>query len=243
MKRHTLTTRLWHWLNVVCVVVLFMSGLNISNAHEALYWGEWGFVRDDAWLQVPTFPGWMTIPGYYSLAEARAWHMLFAWPFAFGLLLFLVASLVNRHLIRDIFTAMKEWRWANVRSDIAAHLRLDFGHGSGKYNFLQKIAYGAVILILLPLLIFTGMTMSPAMNANWPVLLDIFGGRQSARTIHFLSAWALFGFFLLHIALVLLSGPIGQLRDMIFGGQREEATASADPPQHDAQPDPLGDPT
>jgi thiosulfate reductase cytochrome b subunit len=86
MKRHALSTRLWHWLNLVCVVVLFMSGLTISNAHRYLYWGDWGFDARDAWLAVPRFPDWMTIPGYYSLAVARDWHIGMAWPFAVGLL-------------------------------------------------------------------------------------------------------------------------------------------------------------
>ena len=86
MKRHALSTRLWHWVNLVCVVVLFMSGLTISNAHRLLYWGDWGFSSSQAWLEVPRFPDWMTIPGYYDLALARDWHILTAWPFALGLL-------------------------------------------------------------------------------------------------------------------------------------------------------------
>ena len=90
MKRHSLSTRLWHWLNLVCVVVLFMSGLTISNAHRRLHWGDWGFAAEQAWLIVPRFPDWMTIPGCYSLAVARDWHILMAWPFALGLLLMCV---------------------------------------------------------------------------------------------------------------------------------------------------------
>ena len=74
MKRHTLSTRIWHWVNALSLVILFMSGLNISNAHRYLYWGEWGFLPGQAWLHVWRFPGWATIPGYYSLASARDWH-------------------------------------------------------------------------------------------------------------------------------------------------------------------------
>jgi len=220
VKRHALGTRLWHWINLICLVVLFMSGLNISNAHPRLYWGHWGFAPEDAWLHIMRFPGWATIPGHYSLASARLWHFLFAWPFAIGLLLFMIGSLANRHFIRDLVTRRREWRWGSIRADIVQHLKLDFSHHGAKFNFLQKLAYGVVIFLFLPLMIFTGLAMSPAMDANWPWLTDIFGGRQSARSIHFLIAFALVGFLILHVALVLLSGPVGQLRDMITGGSR-----------------------
>lgn len=218
MKRHALPTRFWHWLNLWCVVVLFMSGLNISNAHPRLYWGEWGFAAEQAWLHLPRYPGWMTIPGHYSLAEARLWHFLAAWPFALGLFVFLIVSLFNGHVWRDIIASRSEWRWSAIKADIAAHLRLNFTHEGTKFNFLQKLAYGAILFIALPVMIGTGITLSPAMNANWPGLLDLFGGRQSARSIHFIMAWGLFGFLVLHVALVILSGPVRQMRDMVTGG-------------------------
>ena len=222
-KKHALPTRLWHWANFACLVVLFMSGLNISNAHPRLYWGQWGFEPRQAWLFVTHFPGWATIPGHYSLATARQWHLLFAWFFALGLLAFLIVSLLYRHVWRDIVPARRELRWSAIRTDIVKHLRLDFEHHGTKFIFLQKAAYGGVIFILLPLMILTGFAMSPGMDAIWPWLIDVLGGRQSARSIHFICAWALFGFFVLHIVLVLLSGPIGQIRDMITGGRDEAA--------------------
>ncbi|ANU07679.1 cytochrome b/b6 domain-containing protein [Paraurantiacibacter namhicola] len=221
-KRHGLGTRLWHWINAVALIVLFMSGLNISNAHRYLYWGEWGFSPDQAWLAVPSFPGWMTIPDYYSLAAARDWHVVFSWVMAVALTGYFIVSLINRHLQRDMRTTLREWKPANIWQDIRSHLRLDFDHGEGKYNFLQKAAYGLVLFILLPGMIFTGMVMSPGMEAAIPWMTDLFGGRQSARSIHFIFAFALFGFFVLHIVLVLLAGPIGQLRDMITGGREDE---------------------
>ncbi len=219
MKKHALTTRFWHWLNAACLVVLFMSGLNISNGHRWLYWGQSGFTPAEAWTSVIRFPGWITIPGHYSLSDARAWHLFTAWPFALGLLIFMIASLANRHFARDLVTSRKEWRWSHIWQDILQHLKLDFSHGASKFNFLQKLSYGVVIFILLPLMIFTGLGMSPAMDANWPWILDALGGRQSARSIHFITAFALAAFFVVHILLVLLSGPIGQLRDMITGGK------------------------
>lgn len=219
MKRHALSTRLWHWLNLVCVVILFMSGLNISNAHPRLYWGDWGFAPEDAWLIVPRFPDWMTIPGRYSLAGAREWHVLMGWPFALGLLLVWIAMLANRHFSRDLTTSRAEWRWSAIRSDIAKHLRLDFHHSGSKFNFLQKLAYGLVFGVLLPGLIATGMGISPGMEPLLSPMIELVGGRQSVRSLHFIFAWLLFGFFVVHVLLVLLSNPFRQLRDMITGGR------------------------
>ena len=223
MKRHALSTRLWHWTNLVFVVILFMSGLTISNAHRRLYWGDWGFAVEQAWLEVPRFPDWMTIPRYYSLAVARDWHILMAWPFALMLLFMWVAMLVNRHFKRDIATSRKEWRPANIATDVKAHLRLDFDHGGGKYNFLQKMAYGMVLGVFLPMMVFTGIGISPGMEPTFGWMVDLMGGRQSARSLHFIFAFLLFGFFVVHVLLVILAGPFRQIRDMITGGSRDEA--------------------
>lgn len=219
--RHALLTRLWHWINAIALIVLFMSGLNIFNAHNRLYWGQYGANLDPAWLSLPDFPGWITIPSYYSLADARIWHFFFAWVLAVSLALFMIGSLVNRHVGRDLAVSRREWRWSAIRDDLAAHLAFEFDHGDGKYNLLQRIAYIVVIFVLIPLMILTGLTMSPAMAANWEWLLTIFGGRQSARSIHFIIAWSLAGFFILHIALVLATGPIGHIRGMITGRRPE----------------------
>lgn len=222
--RHALSTRVWHWLNALCLAVLFMSGLNISNAHPQLYWGEWGFDPRDAWLHLPDFPAWATVPGYYSLAEARLWHLLAAWPFAVGFALFLGLALVRGHL-GDFVLRRDDLRWRALREDLARHARLDFAAHDGRFNLLQKLLYVAVLFVALPLMILTGLTLSPAVGTAWPWLLDVFGGRQSARSVHFLLAWALLVFFILHVVAVLLSNPLAQLRDMITGGQREETPA------------------
>ncbi|MBX7480908.1 cytochrome b/b6 domain-containing protein [Qipengyuania qiaonensis] len=219
MKRHALSTRLWHWLNLLCVVTLFMSGLTISNAHPRLYWGDWGFDASQAWLIVPRFPDWMTIPGYYSLSVARDWHILMAWPFALGLLFMWAAMLINRHFKRDIVTARREWRPSAIRRDIVEHLKLNFDHQGAKYNFLQKLAYGLVLGVFLPMMVFTGISISPGMEPTFGWLVDLLGGRQSARTLHFLFAFATAAFFVVHVVLVILAGPIRQIRDMITGGR------------------------
>ena len=221
MKRHALSTRLWHWLNFACLVILFMSGLNISNAHKRLYWGEWGFEPGQAWLIVPKFPGWTTIPGHYSLADARVWHLAVAWPFALLLLFAWIAILVNGHFRRDLMTRRREWRWSAIRADIAAHLRFEFDHGDAKFNFLQKLTYGLVLGALLPGMIVTGLGISPGMEPLMRPVSELVGGRQSMRSLHFIFAWSLFGFLILHVALVLVSHPLRQMRDMITGGPRE----------------------
>ena len=223
MKRHALSTRLWHWINLVCVVVMFMSGLTISNAHPRLYWGKAGFMPEEAWLMVPRFPDWMTIPGYYSLAVARDWHLLMAWPFALGVLFIWIAMLANGHFRRDIATRRSEWSARNVAADVKAHLRLDFDHGAGKYNFLQKLTYGLVFGVMLPGMVLTGIAISPGMEPSFGWLVDILGGRQSARSLHFICAFSILGFLILHVALVLLAGPIHLLRGMITGRQSHAA--------------------
>jgi len=222
-RRHALGTRIWHWVNLISVAILFMSGLNISNAHRHLYWGEWGFDPKDAWMHVMRFPGWATIPNYYSLGGARDWHVLFAWVFSISLLLFIAGALLTGHARRDIVPGREERRWPAIWADIRAHLRFDFTHSAGKYNTLQKLAYAVVIFVLLPLMVLTGMAMSPGMDAAWSWLTPMFGGRQSARSIHFIVAWSVFAFFVVHVLLVLLNRSLRNLRDMITGGRIDEA--------------------
>ena len=111
---------------------------------------------------------------------------------------------------------------APIWRDIKDHARLRFPTGLAalRYNVLQKASYIGVIFVLLPMIILTGLTMSPGMDAAWPWLVDLFGGRQSARSIHFIVAWLLVAFFLVHILMVLLAGPINELRAMITGWYR-----------------------
>jgi len=165
------------------------------------------------------FPGWATIPTGYDLAAARRWHFAFAWFFAFGLTAFMLISLVNGHIRKDLHVRRAEWSPRALWRAIKNHAQLRFGDDNGlsHYNILQKFSYIGVIFLLLPLLILTGITMSPAMNAAWPWLLDIFGGRQSARSLHFIAAALLTLFVVVHLIMVLLSGPINGIWSMITG--------------------------
>jgi thiosulfate reductase cytochrome b subunit len=219
MKRHKLSTRIWHWINAISLVILFMSGLNISNAHRRLYWGDAGFDASEAWTSVMRFPGWSTIPGHYDLAAARGWHILMSWPFMIGLLLFWIIIIINGHLRRRLLISRAEWDWSAIKEDIGAHLKLKFPAHGLPYNFLQKLSYLMVLGLFLPLMVATGLAISPGFEPAAPWLVEILGGRQSARSIHFVVAWGLAAFFAIHIALVLMTGPLRQIRDMITGGR------------------------
>jgi len=227
VKRHRLSTRIWHWINVVTVSVMVMSGLMILNAHPRLYWGKFGANPDKAWLElgpeggVP-FPGWMTIPSHYSPADARIWHFAFAWVLALGLTFYLLRSLLNGHVRRDLHITRGEWSPAHLWHDIKEHAALRFptGEAALKYNILQKLAYCGVLFGLLPLIIVTGLAMSPALNAAMPFIPELLGGRQSARSLHFLAMCGLLAFFVVHIAMVLLAGPFNEVRSMITGWYR-----------------------
>ncbi len=222
VKRHRLSTRLWHWVNAITLYVLFASGLGIFNAHPRLYWGHYGANSDPAWLVLERFPDWLTIPSHYSLATSRHWHLAFALLLGFSLLAYMLWSLVNRHVTRDLAFRKGELAPSHILHDIREHARLRFPTGAAalRYNVLQKASYVGVIFVLLPLVILTGIAMSPGMNAAWPWVVDLLGGRQSARSIHFIVAWTLAAFFVVHMIMVLLAGPFNEIRSMITGWYR-----------------------
>jgi thiosulfate reductase cytochrome b subunit len=229
MTKHALSTRLWHWVNAAAIIVLFMTGLNISNAHPHLYWGDYGFDPADAWLSVIRFPGWATIPGHYNLAMARDWHILAAWPFGLGVLFIWAAILLNGHFRRDLTTTPRDWTPGAVIASLKAHSGGDADGGAGhSYNPVQRILYGMVLGVLLPLMLFTGLAISPGFQAAAPWLLDVLGGRQSARSLHFIAAWGLFGFFVIHIVLAFADWRL--IVEMVTGGKRQAADPAPPPP-------------
>ena len=256
VRRHRLSTRIWHWVNALTLLVMLMSGLMIFNAHPRLYWGHAGANYDYAWLEIgsdadggwlsvagsriPTdgvlgrwtdgqgqeqrhaFPGWATIPSSYDLAGARRWHLAFAWVLGLALLFFMIRALINRHAQRDLVPGLKELRPGHIWQEVKDHARLRFptGEAALRYNILQKLSYFSVIFIMLPLIILSGLAMSPAMDAAWPWLVDMFGGRQSARSVHFIIAFLLVAFTIVHLVMVVLAGPINVVRSMITGRYR-----------------------
>ena len=256
IRRHSVITRLTHWLNVLCLAVLLASGLQIFNAYPRLHWGQYGADADPAILEIAArgdpgaprgvvtvagasvdttgvlglskadgewtpraFPAWLTLPSYQDLAAGRRWHFFFAWAFVINGLIYLGYGLLSGHLRRDLAPAAEELAPRHLWREIIDHARLRFpsGDDARRYNALQKLAYVAVLAGLLPLMALTGLTMSPGVDAAFPVLLDIFGGRQSARTIHFVTASLLVAFVLVHVAMVVLSGPWNNMRSMITG--------------------------
>ena len=253
--RHRLPVRLMHWINVVCLTVLLMSGLNIFNAHPALYWGRestfaepWisfgarntpagalGYTRiaghefdttgvlglstspDSGAAMARAFPWWATIPGTQWLAMARHWHFFFAWIFVINGVLYLLYTIFSRHLKRDLVPTRDELR--NIGRSIVDHLK--FRHATGaaatRYNVLQSLTYLIVIFGLLPLLVFAGLAMSPRIDAVFTGWVDLLGGRQSARTLHFLAAFGLLLFVVVHVAEVFIAGVWNEMRSMITG--------------------------
>lgn len=217
--RHRLATRIWHWLNALAVLVLIPSGLMIFNAHPRLYWGHYGANFDPAWLELPRFPGWATLPSYYSLSGARHWHLAFALVLGFALLAYMVAGLINRHIQRDLRIRPRELALRALWTDLKAHLALRFHdpHDPHAYNIFQKLSYAGVVFVLLPLLVVSGLALAPGM---WAWLPDLFGGRQSARSVHFIAMALLTLFVVVHLTLVILAGPLNELRSMITGWWR-----------------------
>ena len=253
-QRHTLTVRLTHWINAACLLFLLMSGLQIFNAHPALYWGNgsdfehpllsmtaqeaddgsykgvtrigsvqldttglFGLSDVDGIPMARGFPAWATLPGPQWLAMGRLWHFFFAWLFVINGFVFVSHALARGHARHDLLPGRKDI--AHLPREILDHLRLRFprGEAAKRYNALQRIAYFVVIFVLGPLVVLTGLTMSPTMDSALPFLPWMFGGRQTARTIHFLCAFSFLGFFVVHIAMVILSGTWNNLRSMITG--------------------------
>lgn len=220
--RHRVATRVWHWITAVTVIVLIGSGLTILNAHPHLYWGQFGANYDHAWLDTPRWPGWLTIPARYNLALARRWHLLFALVLGFALLGYMIASLANRHFQRDLRVRAAELAPRRLWHDVKQHLAFRFHDPAhpAAYNIFQKLSYVAVLFVLLPAMIVSGLTLSPGMDAAWPWLLALLGGRASARSVHFIAASGLVAFVIVHLTLVILAGPVDELRSMITGRWR-----------------------
>jgi thiosulfate reductase cytochrome b subunit len=171
----------------------------------------------DGDYEVRGFPWSVTLPGHRDLSTGRRWHFFFAWLFVINGLIYLSYSLVSGHLRKDLAPSGSELK--HIGASIWEHLRLKFPEGeeAKRYNVLQKLAYLIVALVLLPLMLATGLAMSPGMDAGYPLLLEIFGGRQSARTIHFITASGIVLFVVVHLVMVLISGVWNNLRSMITG--------------------------
>ena len=251
--RHRAPVRVMHWINVISLTILLMSGLNIFNAHPALYWGQ-GSSFDAPWLSIRAvnsaagpvgvtqlgpyrfdttgvlgvskvegdtkawaFPGWAILPSMKWLAMARTWHFFFAWVFVINGLAYLAYGLWSRHLARDLLPTRSELR--NIGRSIWDHVRLKHptGEAAKRYNVLQNLAYLTVIFVLLPLVVLAGLAMSPRLDAVFTGWVDLLGGRQSARSLHFIAAAGLLLFTLIHLFEVVVAGAWNEVRSMLTG--------------------------
>lgn len=163
------------------------------------------------------FPEWATIPSYRDLATGRVIHFFFAWILVATWSVWFFASLINGHFWRDIVPKPRDLR--HLLPDVVNHLRLRIPHGRS-YNVLQRLSYAAILVIVIPGMILTGLTISPGVDSPWPWLLDLFGGRQTARLLHFCGMLVIVLFFIVHVVMVIAAGPINEMRSMITGWYR-----------------------
>lgn len=220
-RRHAWPVRLTHWINAVALLLLLMSGLQIFNAHPSLYWGESSYTNAGPIFDLPQgFPSWLTLPSNQWLAMGRRWHFFFAWVLVINAAAYLTYAVASGHVARDLAVRRADWR--SIGRSFREHLRLHRPRGEEamRYNVLQKLSYLLVICVLLPLMVLTGMAMSPRLDSLLPGWVGLLGGRQSARTLHFVVAWLLVLFAAIHVFEVIVTGFWNNLRSMITGRYR-----------------------
>ena len=178
--------------------------------------GVLGWSKVHGQWQQRAWPAWITVPSFTDLADARHWHFFLAWVLSLNGLAYLVWSLAVRHVQRDIWPTLGDLR--AIPRSVWEHVRLKHptGDAAKRYNVLQRLAYLGLILMVAGM-IATGLTMSPGFDAFAPWLLELFGGRQSARTLHFIFASAITAFIVVHLVEVVLAGPVNEVRSMITG--------------------------
>jgi thiosulfate reductase cytochrome b subunit len=227
-----------------------MSGLQIFNAHPALYWDDRSD-REHPFLSIRpikteggemrgittilgykfdttgvlgysdgkrrAFPAWATIPSAKILAMGRQWHLFFAWALVINGLFFVTYAWISRHVTRDLVPTGKDLRAIGKAVKDHIVLRHPKGEEAKRYNVLQKLAYVVILFVVAPLIVLTGLTMSPTIDTAFPWLLTIFGGRQAARTIHFIACFTFVGFIVIHVLEVILTGFFNNIRSMVTG--------------------------
>jgi thiosulfate reductase cytochrome b subunit len=230
-----------HWILAASVLTLAVSGFVILMAHPRLYWGAVGNDLTPALVEFPIsrnykHGGWAAPVTFFPGAKpvvseartydifnengwARSLHFLAAWFLVVTTLIYLAAGLIGGHLRRHLVPRVSELSPRLLWQDVVTHLHVPMPRAPGgpPYGLLQKLSYFGVVFVALPLMVVTGLTMAPAVTVAYPVLLDVFGGSQSARTIHFFAFAALVLFLVVHVAMVVLTGFRRQMRAMILG--------------------------
>lgn len=234
VRRHSALVRVTHWVTFVAFMALLVTGLEIVVSHPRFYWGETGNVNMRPLFTIPIPASRDTVPtGYgYVMPDQNGWsrylHFQTAWVLVLTGLVYLIAGLWTGHFRKNLWPERGTRTWRAYAARAGRYLRwtkpdLD---ESRFYNVLQRTAYLGVIFILFPLVIWTGLALSPGFNAAFPMGVDLLGGRQTARTLHFFVTIALLGFLLLHVAMVALTGFRSRIRGMISGhvdGPEEDA--------------------
>jgi thiosulfate reductase cytochrome b subunit len=212
--RHSGVVRVTHWIHALTFLGLTVSGIAILLAHPRLYWGETGNVGTPSLIDLP-------LP--FVLVGQSGWgrslHFLSAWLCVLNGSLYAVAGLITEHFRRHLLPAKADLTRASLVRAIGSHLRLQRPgpEEAYAYNALQRLAYLGVIFVLFPLVTLTGLAMSPTITSVIPALVDVFGGQQSARTIHFFVADFLVLFLVIHVAMVWLAGFTSRAGAMITG--------------------------
>jgi thiosulfate reductase cytochrome b subunit len=214
-----------HWITAICFLALLISGAEIVVSHPRFYWGETGNSLTPPLFKIPIPSSRATVPtGYgYVMPDQNGWsrylHFQAAWAVVLTGLLYAVWGFWTGHFRSNVFPAPSEWKWSSFRGVMARHLRLARPEATEvlSYNVLQRASYLIVIFFLFPMVIWTGLALSPGFNAAIPWGVDVLGGRQSARTLHFFLSVFLLLFFIVHVTMVVLAGFTRRMRAMITG--------------------------
>lgn len=223
--RHSVLVRVTHWVTVLCFAALLVSGAELVISHPRFYWGEDGNSLTPSLFDIPIPASRPYVKtGYnYVLPDQNGWsrslHFQTAWIVVFTGLLYAAWGLRSGHLRKNLLPATADLSAAKLSQAVSNHLRLrrPGRDEAWSYNVLQRLAYLFVIFGLFPLMIWTGLAMSPAITAAFPFLVEFAGGQQSARTIHFFASLALVVFFFVHVFMVYLAGFRKRMRTMITG--------------------------
>jgi thiosulfate reductase cytochrome b subunit len=224
-SRHSAVVRVTHWITTLAFLALLVSGVEILLSHPRFYWGEAGNVLTPPLFKLPFPASRATVPtGYgYVLPDQNGWsrylHFQSAWVAVLTGLLYVAFGLFAGHFRKNLLPARADLSGRGFSTVIAQHLRLRpaSGEDAWSYNVLQRLTYLLVIFVLFPLVIWTGLAMSPAIASAIPAVVTVLGGQQSARTIHFFVSVFLVLFLLTHVVMVCLAGFRNRVRSMITG--------------------------
>jgi thiosulfate reductase cytochrome b subunit len=225
ISRHSALVRVTHWITTLCFFALLVSGVEIVLSHPRFYWGETGNDLTPTLFKLPVPASRNFVPtGYkYVLPDQNGWsrylHFQAAWLVVFTGLLYAISILFTGHLRKNLLPAKVDLSWRALSRSIANHLRFQrpTEADAWSYNVLQRLSYLFVIFVLFPLVIWTGLAMSPAFVSAFPATVNVLGGQQSARTLHFFVSLALVLFLLVHVGMVWFAGFRSRMRAMITG--------------------------